>query len=79
MAAGERVVRQGVGPAEGRQVDAVRRRRASRADEGARRPLSMDPVTIETERLLLRPWRDSDYAPFADAFRQGARDRRTGR
>ena len=25
----------------------------------------MDPVTIETERLLLRPWRDSDLAPFA--------------
>jgi RimJ/RimL family protein N-acetyltransferase len=25
----------------------------------------MEPVTIETERLLLRPWRDSDYAPFA--------------
>lgn len=23
------------------------------------------PVTVETERLLLRPWRDSDLAPFA--------------
>jgi RimJ/RimL family protein N-acetyltransferase len=25
----------------------------------------MLPVTLETERLLLRPWRDSDRAPFA--------------
>jgi RimJ/RimL family protein N-acetyltransferase len=25
----------------------------------------MTPVTLETERLLLRPWRDGDRAPFA--------------
>jgi len=24
-----------------------------------------EPVSIETERLLLRPWRDADLAPFA--------------
>ncbi len=25
----------------------------------------MTPVTLETERLILRPWRDDDRAPFA--------------
>jgi len=25
----------------------------------------MDPITIETPRLLLRPWRDEDLEPFA--------------
>lgn len=25
----------------------------------------MTPLTLETERLLLRPWRDADRAPFA--------------
>lgn len=25
-----------------------------------------EPTTLTTERLILRPWRDSDYAPFAE-------------
>lgn len=28
----------------------------------------MTPITLDTPRLLLRPWRDSDVAPFAAMF-----------